>query len=457
MALAAGCLSGCAVPVRRADTRVVALGYVRGPVAAGVDGQRIGVGLEPVAWWRAFGNRALDGLVARGVADNPGYAAALSRVERVRAQAAASEGAYLPQVSLAPNATRQAFPAGPYGFPAYTVYELSGTISYNPGLFGARHYAFRNNAALAEYQAAEAEAARLTLAQNIVDAAITLAGLRAQIANTRSLAASEARLLRLVRGQFAAGAIPMLPVLQQKSVYLATEAQLPALRGQESAARHSLAVLTGVLPVDFAAPDFKLRDFKVPAEVKLAVPSRFLEDRPDIVAAKALVAARHAELGQAAAALYPQLSLTATGGYAAVTFNTLFRPGSALWTLAGNLLTPLFDGGTLRANKRAAQAGLAAGLADYRNVVLTAFQQVADALRHVEYDAAATAESAESAAMAEATYHLASQQFALGAIDYNTTVTAEITWRTAQQALIQARTQRLLDNAALAAAMARAK
>ncbi|HET9147496.1 MAG TPA: efflux transporter outer membrane subunit [Acetobacteraceae bacterium] len=449
-------LAGCAVPVRRADTRVAAAGYVPGGIPAHLGGRPVRRRDEALAWWREFHNPALEGLVAEGLADNPGLAAARARIARAKAQAAAANGAFLPHLEVTPGATRQAFPAGPYGFPPYTVYELTGTISYNPGLFGARHYAFRNGRALAAYQRAEADAARLTLAQNIVDAAITLAGLEARIANTQALAAGEARLLRLVRGEFAAGAIPMLPVLQQKSEYLATAAQLPPLEGQASAARHSLAVLAGVLPADFAAPPFRLGDFSLPAEISLSVPSRFLENRPDIRAARALVAARHAALGQAAAALYPQLSLSAQGGYASEAINTLFEPGAALWTLAGNLLTPLLDGGELRASRQAARAGLAVALDDYRNTVLTAFQQVADALRHVEEDRAATEQAREAAAAARATFRLARRQFALGGIDYNSVLTAEITWRQARLALIQARTRRLLDNAALSAAMARA-
>lgn len=439
-------LAGCAVPIKPVPKLAVPLAYVHGEAARG--------GTLDATWWRGFGNRALNRLVADGERRSPTVAAADALVAQARANAAAGTGIFLPQISLNPNTSRQSFPTGPNGYGAYTIDELDGTITYNPGLFGARAYAFRNGAALTAYERATASAARLTLADNIVVAAITEAGLAARIRTNRAIAASERRLLTLLEGEYRAGSIARLPVLQQRAQLEATEAALPPLRGDASAERHALAVLTGTAPADFAAGRFRLADFARPADLPPALPSALVSGRPDIVAARALVAADHAALGQATAALYPSLTLTAQGGYASETFNTLFEPGAALWTLAGSLVAPLFDGGVLRAHVHAAQATLANALGTYRATVLTAFQQVADGLRHVEEDRAAVRQTAAAAATADAAYTLAGQQFRLGAADYNTVLTAEIAWRQAQLTAVRARTQQLLDEAALRAALA---
>lgn len=439
-------LTACTVPIKPVKVGQAPGGYLRGVPARGPE--------TASSWWRGFHNRALDRLVAAGQGHSPSVAAADALVAEAQANAAAATGAFLPQLALNPSATRTKYSASPFGFPPFTIYQLSGTISYNPGLFGARHYAFRNGHALIAYQAASAAAARLTIADDIVVAAITEAGLRAQISTDRAIAASEQRLLTLLHGEFAAGAIARLPVLQQRAQVQATEAALPALLAQAATERHALAVYTGVAPADFHGGTFRLADFSNPPHQPPTIPSVLVAHRPDIVAARALVSANHAAVGQAVAAFYPSLTLSAQGGYSAETFNTLFNPAATLWTLAGSLLAPVFEGGVLTAHEHAAQAALANALATYKGTVLTAFQQVADALRRTDDDRAAVTLSTQAAQTADAAYNLARQQYQLGAATYNTVLTAEIAWRQAQLTAVQATTQQRLDEAALRAALA---
>jgi outer membrane protein TolC len=188
--------------------------------------------------------------------------------------------------------------------------------------------------------------------------------------------------------------------------------------------------------------------------VPVSLPSAYLENRPDLRAARAQVAAQNASLGIAIAHLYPDLQLSASGGWVATTIDPLFSTSTAFWSLAGNLLAPLYDGGQLHARRQAAQAQLAEALAAYHDAVLTAFGQAADALQAVQNDETALASAQDAADTAIATYKLAGQQFALGAVDYTTVLTAQAT--AAQQALIliQTKTTLLLDIARLQAAMA---
>lgn len=444
--LTSAALTGCAAPRAQGPKQAWPTRYVRNiPSVHSPLGQ---------SWWRGFHNRALNQLITAAQAHSPTIDAANALVSRAKARAAVANGAFLPQLSLNPQESRQAFPTGPNGFGPYTIFQFTGTLSYNPGLFGARSSAFRNGQARIAYRRATASAARLTIAAALVNAAITEAGLRAQIHTEKKIAASEQHLLTLLTGEHRAGAIARLPLLQQRAQLQATLAQIPALRAAASVQRHAIAVLAGLAPAQLTGAHFRLADFALPPNPPLALPSTLVAHRPDIIAARALVSANHAALGEAVAALYPSLNLSAQGGFAAETLNTLFQPGAALWTLAGSLLAPLFEGGVLHADERAAQANLTAALAQYRQTVLTAFQQVADGLRLVQAARATMQDDRAAAATAEAAYRLARAQFRLGAVSYNTVLTTEIAWQQAVLAQRQAETTRLLDAARLRAALA---
>jgi outer membrane protein TolC len=219
-------------------------------------------------------------------------------------------------------------------------------------------------------------------------------------------------------------------------------------------AQVQLAVLTGQPPAQFQNAPLNLDTIAIPSQIPVTLPSAYLANRPDLQAARALVAAQNATLGIAVAHLYPDLTLSADGGYAAETLNTLFQPSAGLWTLAGNLLQPLYDGGVLHARKRAAQAELAAALAAYHGAVLSAFGEAADTLQALQNDQAALARAQDASQTAAQAYQLARQQFALGAVDYTTVLTAQITSGQQALSLVQTRTTLLLDIARLQSAMA---
>jgi outer membrane protein TolC len=227
------------------------------------------------------------------------------------------------------------------------------------------------------------------------------------------------------------------------------------LQAGEDSARDRLAILTGQLPGDFSLPPPALDAFATPDNLPILLPSAYLTNRPDLRAARATVAAQNAALGLATAKLYPDVNISATGGLASETLGTLFEPSAALWTLAGNLVAPLYEGGTLHAQRDAAQAQLAAALAAYRQAVLTAFGQAADALDATQQDSTALTRAEASAQTANAAYQLANAEYRLGATDYTTVLTAEAS--AAQQALnvTSARVNLLADIARLQAVMAK--
>lgn len=441
-------LAGCAPPLQPPDLRVQADAYVAKPDAALF-------APHPAApdWWRIFGSRDLDALVADGLAASPSVAQANADLREAEAGAGAANGAFLPQIGLNPNATRAAYPTGPNGYPPYTIYSVTGTISYDPGLFGARHYTFQNAAALVAYQRAELDAARQTLAGNIVSAAIGEAGYEAEITATRDIIAVERKLLGVLQGEYADGAIARLSVLQQQSEIEASEAALYPLETEAETMHDRLAVLTGRLPADQPATGITLAALRLPPKIPLTLPSAYLAGRPDLRAARAEAAAQNAALGLAIAHLYPDLTLSAEGGFAAQAASALFQTDAGLWQLAGNLLAPLYEGGVLHARKRQAQARLQAALAAYRGAVLNAFGEAADALQAIENDEAALGRTQAAAATAGQAYRLASRQYALGAVDYTTVLAAQTTASRQALNLVQTRTALLLDIARLESAM----
>jgi len=446
-------LAACAPPLPAPDTRIAVSSYTTQPVNAPVSTTM------PVAaaWWQSFGSPQIDALVAKGLASSPTLEEASQNLITAQQNAVAANGAYLPQIGLnpgQPNVSRTAEPGGPNGFPPYTIYAVGGTVSYDPGLFGARKYTYENGAALSDYQSAELDAARQSLAGNIAAAAIALAGFQAQIATTQDIIAVEQKLLTLLQGEYQDGAISQLTVLQQQAQILATQETLPALQTNADTQTDRLAVLTAQLPGEFAMPVISLDALTTPTPIPVEIPSEYLANRPDLRAARANVAAQNAALGIAIAHLYPDLQLSASGGWVGETFNTLFNTTSAFYSLAGNLLAPIYQGGQLHARKAAAQAQLAEALAAYHDAVFNAFGQAADALHALGNDDAAlqTAEQAKDTAVAA--YHLASQQYELGAVDYTTVLTAQTLAAQQVLALVQARTNLLLDVARLDAAMA---
>jgi NodT family efflux transporter outer membrane factor (OMF) lipoprotein len=446
-------LSSCAPPLATPDETIAATAYIAAPPT----GATATVNTLPPDWWTDFGNPTLNTLVAQGLAASPTIAEADANLEAAQQNAIADNGAYLPQIGLnpgQPQISRTAEPGGPNGFPPYTIYALGGTISYDPGLFGARKYSFENGAALADYQNAERDAARQSLAGNIAAAAIGVAGYQAQIGTTQNIIAAEQKLLALLQGEFADGAIPELTVLQQRSTILATQATLPGLQTSAEQQRDRLAILTGQLPAAFTMPDIALDSLTTPAPIPVSLPSSYLENRPDLRAARAQIEAQNAALGIAIAHLYPDVQLSASGGWVATALDPLFSTSTAFWSLAGNLLAPLYDGGQLHARKAAAQAQLSYALAAYHDAVLTAFGQAADSLQAVQNDEAALGSANDAAGTATAAYKLAAQQFSLGAVDYTTVLTAQATAAQAALTLIQAKTTLLLDIARLQAAMA---
>jgi NodT family efflux transporter outer membrane factor (OMF) lipoprotein len=409
----------------------------------------------PRDWWTRFGSPQLDTLVTEALRANPNVQAAQAALRQAMENTAAQRGSYFPAVQAGFDASRELNAVGVLapnlasGTALYNLYTPQVTVTYVPDIFGANRRAVESLAAQAEASRFQLDATYLTLTANVVTAAIQKAGLRAQIAATMRMIALEREALAVLRHELDLGAIAEGDVFAQDAALAQLEATLPPLNRQLQQTRDLLAVLTGHLPADFKPVSFDLDQLQLPTELPLGVPSQLVERRPDVRAAEAQLHAATAQVGVAIANLLPQLTLTGDIGSSATAMNDLFKAGTGFWFVGASLSQTLFEGGTLLHRKRAADAALDQAGALYRSAVLTAFQNVADALHALNTDADALNAAGRAEAAAQKSLEVARRQLELGSVSYLALVSAEQTYQQAVISLTQARANRFADTAAL--------
>ncbi len=384
--------------------------------------QHIAHGQEPMGdWWQAFGSPALDRVMTRALTDNNTLAAARARLAQAREDTAAVSGALWPQVSLDGTAGRQKYGVALFGpsditIPPFTYYTAGPQVTYLLDLAGGERRAVEGQKALAEYHACLFDAAKLSLAGTVVAQALGIASARAQIAVLEDIIADDQKNLELVRIARNAGSGTLTDVLSAQSQLAGDRALLPPLRQQLSIAGNALAILVGKAPAAWRPPAFGLSDFTLPPELPLRLPSELVRVRPDIRASEARLHAASASVGVATANLYPHITLTANTLQQALTPGDLFNASANTWAFAAGLTASLFDGGTLRAKKKAAEAAYRAALADYQQIILESFGQVADVLQALEHDAQLVAAQQHAVDTAQASLKLARLSYRAGNI-----------------------------------------
>ena len=412
------------------------------------DAQRLVPGQEvPSQWWRAFGSPALDELVAAALNANPDLQAAEAALRAARETAAAQRGAFWPAIDAGMNTTREKV-AEPDAVP-YTLHTSQVTVSYVPDVFGGNRRQVEAMTAEVDVQRFEREAVYMTLVANVVNTAIEEASLRAQIAATRDLIDLSTRLLDVTRRQHRVGEVGGADVAAQEAALAQAQAALPPLEKQLAEQRNRLAVLCGRLPSDQPTQHFELEALSLPLELPLSVPSRLVEQRPDIRAAEAQLHAASAQIGVATAARLPSITLSATLGSSAPGVSQLFRSGGSFWNVGADLLQPIFNGGALRHQQRAAEAAYDQAAAQYRSTVLTAFQNTADTLQAIVSDAETLRAASTAEAAARRSLGMARRQRELGAATQAELILAQQTWQEAALALVEARASRYTNTVAL--------
>lgn len=461
-------LAGCAVGpdfVRPAQPRLE--GYTASAVPATISSttgepvQHIQLGERISAqWWQLFRSPALDHVIRAAIRQNRTLAAARATLAAAQQSVVAARGGLFPQLDLSASAERHkssALRTVPSGFQTgagiTNLFSIGPTVSYDADVFGGTRRKVEQQQALADFQNYQLAAAYLTLTGNAVTQAIAIASLRAQIQATQEVIANDQQNLSLVRQEFEAGKVARIDILTAQTQLASDRTALPTLHQQLSSARHALATLTGRPPAVWSAPDFDLEEFTLPRELPLSLPSNLVRQRPDILAAEAQLHADNAAIGVATAQLYPSITLSGSFGQQSLSTDTLFNAANQFWSLSAGMLAPIFHGGTLLAQRRAAIDTYRASLATYEQTVLQGFQQVADTLRALAHDAELVDAEREVLDSASQSLELQRISYTAGKTTILNLIDSQRAYQQARLGFVRAQAQRLQDSAQLLVAL----
>ncbi|GAC1503507.1 MAG: efflux transporter outer membrane subunit [Steroidobacteraceae bacterium] len=464
--IAGGLIAGCAVganfkpPEAPRSAGFAPAGQLAQETAAaslpGGQAQRLVDGMDsPAQWWTLFESPELNALIERALANSPTLQAAQAALRQANETAAAQRGAYFPSVSGALQSQRQKASGAAFGvpgFPAsyyYSVQTASVNVSYTLDAFGGVRRQVEALQARAEYEHFALEASYLTLTANIVTAAVNEASLRAQISATQDIVRSQQQQLDITQRRVNAGATSRADLLQQQSALQATLATLPYLRSQLAQQRNQLAAYVGDLPADYTGAEFNLDSLHMPQELPVSLPSKLVEQRPDVREYSALLPQATAEIGVATANMLPQITLTGNYGQTASAWANIFSPSSNVYGLIASLTQPIFKGGQLTHQRRAAVAAAEEAAANYQATVINAFQNVSNTLYALQADADALAAQATAERSAANSLALVQAQYKSGGTSHLQVLSSEQTYQNAAVALVKARAQRFADMAAL--------
>jgi NodT family efflux transporter outer membrane factor (OMF) lipoprotein len=422
----------------------------------GGDAQRFVAGMDvPAQWWTVFQSSDLDALIQQAFKNNPTVQGAQAALREANENYYAQWGTLLPSVAgnysfnRQRNATGTLAPTLSSGQDIFNLHTAQVSVSYVLDVFGGARRQTESLHSLAESQKYQLEATYLTLAANVVTTAIQEAAARAQLTATTDIVRSEHEALQILQRQYELGSIAMTDVMAQEAALATTEGTVPALQKQVEQARHALATLAGRFPSETADEHFELTSLRLPADLPVTLPARLVRQRPDILSAEAQMHSASAEVGVAIANMLPQITLTGNEGGASTQFGQLLAGGNTFWSGGASLTQTLFAGGALLHKERAARAVLDQAGAQYRAVVLTAFQNVADTLTALQLDAIALNASVRAERAAEDSLVTVRRNVQLGSVGYLALLNAEQTYQQAVLNLAQAQANRYTDTAAL--------
>lgn len=411
------------------------------------------------AWWEVFGDAELNHLETSATTNNQQLAAALANFDQARALARVARADLFPQVSGAASATRQRTSASASPTTAaagrsatFDSFNVAGDASWELDLWGRiRRNVEAANASLVA-SADDLESVKLSLQAELASDYFALQTLGEQAKLLQRTAAAYAQALELTRHRHQSGVASELDVAQAETQLRSARAQIPAVELQQAQLRHALAVLCGQPATAFTLAPTRVAVTNPPA-IPVAVPSEWLESRPDIAAAERRMAAANAAIGVATAAFYPRVLLSGSGGFESVSTSTLFTWPAHLWAIGPSLQLPLFTGGRNRAQLAAARAAYDGTLATYRQTVLTAFQDVEDQLATRTLLARELDEERGALAAANRALNISSYRYKSGVEVYLDVITAQTAALAHEQTVIQLNGQRLENSVALIKAM----
>ena len=460
----AALLAGCAVgPDFKKPAAPEVSGYTAAPLSttsgttnvAGGEPQRFVSGSDiPGEWWTLFHSKPLNDLIELSLSNNPTLKAAQAALKVAKENVLAQKGIFYPSIAGSFSAARQKTselisPTPNSGALYYSLYTPQVSVSYAPDVFGLNRRTVESLKAQEGQARFALVATHITLSANLVAAAIQEAALRGQIDATRQLVAINSNMLETLRVQFEKGYADRLDVATQESQFAQVAAMLPTMLKQMAQQRDLLAALSGSFPNPGPTEQFELASLQLPQALPVSLPSQLVAQRPDVRQAEESLHAASAQVGIAIANRLPNIMLTADAGTMALEAGQMFSSGNGFWTLAGGVTQPIFQGGALLHQERAARAAFTQAAEQYRATVLTAFQNVADTLHALQQDANGLSAAATARDAAKVALDLAQKQFQSGYAGYLSLLSAEQSYQEALLNLVQAQANRYADTAAL--------
>lgn len=467
LALLGGCMVG---PDFERPAPPAQQGYTREPLqtktasadsVAGGEEQKFVQNLDLAHdWWLLFKSPALSTLIDRALKSSPTLAAARASLRQAKELVAAQQGYYYPtlQAGFTPSYQKASAALSPPLSSSdlrYPLYTLQAMVSYTPDVWGGNRRTVESLEASAEVQRFMLEASYVTLTTNLVGAAVQEAATRAQLDATRTIIGIASKSLDLLQLQLKAGAVTGLDVAAQEAALAQLQQTLPPLEKQLEQVRDLLNVLSGSYSGEPMKEKFELTDLHLPQELPVSLPSKLVEQRPDLRAAEAQLHAASAQIGVAVAKRLPQFTISAGYGGTATEIGKMFSPvagavgGNTFWSIVGSATQTIFDGGTLLHQQRAAEAGFDQAAATYQGTVLSAFQNVADTLYALQADAASLKAAVTAEQATRVTLDITVRQEQAGQVNYLSLLSAQLAYQQALIARVQAQAARFSDTAAL--------
>jgi NodT family efflux transporter outer membrane factor (OMF) lipoprotein len=458
--LVAGCAVGPdfkkpAAPVVSRYTPAPLSATVATPDVAGGQAQRFVEGGDVSHdWWTLFHSTALNALIDESLKNNADLKAAQAALRVAHENMLAQRGAYYPNLAANFSATRQSqsgtlAPTPNNNSFLYNLFTPQLSVSYVPDVFGLNRRTMESVKAQEESVRFQMIATRVTLSTNVVVAAVQEGALQAQIDATHQLIDINTHMVEILQRQLDKGYASGLDLAAQKTQLAQTVATLPPLRKQLAQQRDALAVLVGRFPNDAPNESFDLAQLQLPQDLPVSLPSALVAQRPDILQAQANMHAASAQIGIATANRLPNIVLSANVGSTALAMNQVFQSGTGFWGFGADITAPLFQGGALLHQERAAKAAYVEAAQQYRSTVLTAFQNVADTLTALDQDAEALKAAASACDAAKVTLDLSERQWKDGYASYLSLLGAQQGYQQARISLIVAQANRFSDTAAL--------
>lgn len=425
-----------------------------------VDGdvQEFQFGNDPIVhWWEYFNSKDINQAILDGLKNSFNLKSAQAALEASKDNLKAGTGIFYPQVSAGLSGMRQNYSTSTIGTAtsgtAISLNTLSASVSYSLDLFGGTRRRIEGLSALVDEQDAVTKGVYLMLTSNIANTVIAISGYRDQLGLTRELINISKEQLAMAEKQYQAGIVNYSVLLGLKAKIDVLEENSIVLERKEHEAEHLLSTLKSKLPEVLPSGQWTLEQVQLPQKIPVSLPSSLLERRPDILAARSQLHVASANVGIATAALFPNISLSATLGQGSNTFENLLDPQNQIWGLGLNVLTPIFNGGSLRAAKSAAQASYESSLQNYQQVVVNAFTQVADSLKALDYDAQQSARLAEAVQENEILLKLSRTNYQAGLINYSQMLDVSSQYYQAKINYLQMKAQYLQDTTALFVAL----